>query len=95
MANAKTDNLTKDLNMVGNQYNLILTFYYVPFVLFGPISSVVCRKISAKYGIAGMMMGFGIASTCTAAVKTFSGLFACRFFVGVFEAGFLASLVLP
>lgn len=77
--------------MNGKQYSMVLTFYYVPFVLFGPIGSVVSKIISAKYALSGMMIGFGIASMCAGAAKSYGGLFACRFIVGLFEAGFLAS----
>jgi MFS family permease len=93
LGNAQTAGLSKDLGLKHNQYNLCLTAYYVAMIVFGPIGSVVSRRVSGKYGISGMLFGFGTASICTAAVKSFPALIICRFFVGVFEAGFVASFV--
>ncbi|KAL2008988.1 hypothetical protein VTN00DRAFT_7182 [Thermoascus crustaceus] len=93
LGNAKTAGLAEDLNLKGNQYNLVLTFYYVVFVVFGPPAGLITKAISAKYSLSGMMMFFGTASAATAAVKGFGGLLACRMIVGLFEAGFLTSVV--
>lgn len=34
-----------------------------------------------------LVLGWGIAETCMSACDTFAGLLACRFFLGLFEAG--------
>lgn len=34
--NAKTDGLEADLHFKSNQYNIILSVFYVPYVLFAP-----------------------------------------------------------
>ena len=93
LANARTAGLMDDLNMTTAQYNQVLTLYYVPFLLAGPIGSTVCKLVTARYGIAAMVFGFGAASICSAAVKDFGSLMACRIFVGVFEGGFLPRFV--
>lgn len=36
LGNAKTAGLEKDLHFRGNQYNIILSVFYVPYVLFAP-----------------------------------------------------------
>lgn len=76
---------------MGDQYNLLLTLYYVVFVLFGPAMAVFTRVCTAKVALPAMMMAFGIASALTALVKNLGGLIAVRIIVGVFESGFLAS----
>jgi len=38
--------------------------------------------------LTGCALGWGIAATCFAAVQDFPGSFACRFFIGLGEAGF-------
>ena len=93
MGNAETAGLSKDLGLHGNQYNLCLTVYYIAMLLFGPVGTLVSKKFSGKYGIPMMLLGFGTASICTAAVKNFGGLIVCRFLVGVFESGFVARSV--
>ena len=77
--------------MEGDQYNLLLTFYYIVFVLFGPGMATFTKICSAKVAIPVMMLAFGIASAATASAKNFGGLAACRIVVGIFESGFLAS----
>lgn len=84
LGNAHTAGITKDLGMHGAQYNMCLTAYYVAMIIFGPIGSILSKRLSGKYGIPGMLLGFGTASICTAAVKSFAGLLICRFFVGVY-----------
>jgi len=93
LGNANTAGLPANIGLVGSQYNLVLTFYYVVFVLFGPVMALFTKVASAKISIPCMMLGFGIASACTASSKNFGQLLACRIFVGIFESGFLASVV--
>ncbi|KAK5047746.1 hypothetical protein LTR84_006411 [Exophiala bonariae] len=93
LGNAKTAGLSKDTNLKGEQYNLLLTLYYVMFVLFGPVMAVFTKVCSAKVSLPAMMLAFGIASATTAVAKDFGGLAACRIIVGIFESGFLASVV--
>jgi len=33
LGNAKTDGMTKDLHFTGDQYNILLSIFYVPLVL--------------------------------------------------------------
>ncbi|KAK5053810.1 hypothetical protein LTR84_001772 [Exophiala bonariae] len=93
LGNAKTAGLEKDLNMKGDQYNLLLTSYYIVFCLFGPLMAIFTRVATAKIALPCMMLAFGIASAATAASKSFTGVLVCRIFVGIFESGFLASVV--
>ncbi len=36
LGNAKTDHMDTDLHFVGDQYNIILSVFYVPYVLCAP-----------------------------------------------------------
>lgn len=36
LGNAKTDGMEKDLHFKSNQYNIILSVFYVPYVIFAP-----------------------------------------------------------
>lgn len=91
LGNAATAGLKKDTHLTGDQYNLLLTIYYVMFVLFGPVMTVFTKICSAKISLPCMMVAFGIASACTAVAKNLGHLMVCRIFVGIFESGFLAS----
>jgi MFS family permease len=91
LSNAQTAGLSKDLGLTGNQFNLILTYYFIPFCICGPPVGLLAKHFSAKYSIPVMMIGFGIASLSTSFVHNFGQLIACRCIVGVFEAGFLTT----
>ncbi|KAM5362082.1 hypothetical protein ACJZ2D_012749 [Fusarium nematophilum] len=93
LANANTAGLEDDLNMAGRQYNDVLTFYQIPFVVFGPAIAMLTRIVGAKYTISGMLFVFGVASLATGWVKEYNHLIACRVFAGTFESGFLGSVI--
>lgn len=91
LGNAKTAGLVEDTHLTGDQYNLLLTLYYVMFVVFGPVMTVFTKVATAKVSLPVMMLTFGIASACTSVAKNLRDLVVCRIFVGIFESGFLAS----
>lgn len=35
IGNAKIEGLSDDLNLVGNQWNIVLSLFFIPYVLFG------------------------------------------------------------
>lgn len=35
VGNAKIEGMDKDLGLVGNQYNIISTIFFVPYIIFG------------------------------------------------------------
>jgi MFS family permease len=91
ISNAKTANFSNDIKLVDNQFNLILTWYFIPFIILGPPVALITKRFSAKYSISGMMVGFGFASLGTGWVRNYGDVVACRILVGAFEAGFLTS----
>ncbi|TYJ55971.1 hypothetical protein B9479_003356 [Cryptococcus floricola] len=93
LANAKTDGLDKDLGLVGNQYYLMITIFYIPLCLCGTPLSIAAKRFSAARVIPLMMIGFGTCSLLSAAVTNFGGLFALRFLLGIFESPMLPSVV--
>lgn len=35
MGNAKIEGINEDLSLVGNQYNIASTLFFVPYIIFG------------------------------------------------------------
>lgn len=91
VSNAQTAGLSTDLGLKGNHFSLVLTYYFIPFCLFGPPSGMLAKQFSAKFAIPVMMGGFGVASIATAFATNFGQLVACRIIVGIFESGFLTA----
>ncbi|MCJ1301594.1 hypothetical protein MMC08_004395 [Hypocenomyce scalaris] len=44
LGNANSDNIEGDLGMKGNQYNILLSIWYIPVVLFGPPMNILTKK---------------------------------------------------
>lgn len=44
LGNAKTDTLEEDLNFEGNDFNVLLSIFYVPFVLTGPAMNLLTKR---------------------------------------------------
>jgi hypothetical protein len=38
IGNAKIEGMDKDLGLVGNQYNIASTIFFVPYIIFGKFS---------------------------------------------------------
>ncbi|KAF4623564.1 hypothetical protein D9613_001776 [Agrocybe pediades] len=93
VGNAKTDGWDKDIGLTGNQYYLLVMIFYVPFCLFGTPISLFVKRYSAARVLPVMMFGFGSMSLLAGAAKSFSQIFAIRFFLGIFESAMLPGVV--
>jgi MFS family permease len=87
LGNAKTNGLEKDLGMLGtNQYNIVLSVFFVPYVLTAPFLAIVGKKYGPSRVLPAMMFTFGSMTVLVVAVQNFSGLFALRWFLGMAES---------
>ncbi|KAK4086705.1 hypothetical protein Purlil1_8870 [Purpureocillium lilacinum] len=93
VSNAHTAGLEEDLGLVGNQFNQVLTFYQIPFIVLGPAVTLLTKWLGARWTIPGMLLVFGCASLASGFSKSFRDIVICRVFVGAFESGFLASVI--
>ncbi|KAJ6443733.1 Lovastatin diketide synthase LovF [Purpureocillium lavendulum] len=93
VSNAHTAGLEEDLGLVGNQFNQVLTFYQVPFIVLGPAVTMVTKWIGARWTIPTMLLAFGCACLASGFAKSFRDIVVCRVFVVAFESGFLASVI--
>ena len=88
LGNAKTDGMDKDLGFVGNQYNTMLSIFYVPYVIFAPPIGMLGKKYGPHRVLPIMMFCFGSATLLAASVKNWSGMMALRWFLGMAEVSF-------
>ncbi|KAF9870750.1 major facilitator superfamily transporter [Colletotrichum karsti] len=80
IVNGKLNNLDKDLNMVGSQYNTYIT---------GQIpSNMLVTRVKPAWYMSGWMMAWAIVSTLICVVKDYHGMLACRLVLGITEAPF-------
>lgn len=89
-----TTSLVPDtLGLVGNQYNLILSIFFVPYVLTAPFLGLLGKKFGPNIVLPCMMLAFGICTILVVAVFNFSGLFAIRWFLGMAESAFFPLVI--
>ena len=104
IGNARLQGLEADLNMAGHQYNIALFVFFIPYILFEVPSNLILKKVKPSWWISGIMFAWGrtflfrpscvltikgIITVCQGVTKSFGGLVACRFLLGLFEAGFM------
>ncbi|KAF2029283.1 MFS general substrate transporter [Setomelanomma holmii] len=93
LGNAKTDGMDKDLGFVGNQYNTMLSIFYVPYVIFAPPIGMLGKKYGPHRVLPIMMFCFGSATLLAASVKNWSGMMALRWFLGMAESAFFPLVI--
>jgi MFS family permease len=84
---------TDTLNLHGNQYNLILSIFFVPYVLTAPFLGLLGKKFGPNLVLPCMMFTFGMCTILVVATFNFSGLFALRWFLGMAESAFFPLVI--
>ncbi|KAJ7105461.1 MFS general substrate transporter [Mycena crocata] len=91
IGNAKIAGIEKDLGMVGFDYNIALTVFYIFYIVSDIPSNIALKRFGSMW-LAGMVTVFGIVSISTAFVHSYSGLITTRVFLGMAEGGTLSGL---
>ncbi|KAF2439087.1 MFS general substrate transporter [Karstenula rhodostoma CBS 690.94] len=86
--NAFLSGMEEDLSMYGNQLVTSTSIWTVGYVIGQIPSNLLLTRVSPRWVIPALEVGWGIATFCTAAVKNYRELYALRFLVGFFESGF-------
>ncbi|PQE16702.1 Major facilitator superfamily domain general substrate transporter protein [Rutstroemia sp. NJR-2017a BBW] len=60
ISNALTMSLPKDLKLVGNQRNIALCIFFVPYILFEIPSNIFMKRFKPHVWLSGCILGFGI-----------------------------------
>jgi MFS family permease len=93
LGNAKTAGLEKTLNLKGSDYNIILSVFFVPYVLTAPFLGILGKKYGPSRILPVMMFSFGFVTLMVVAVKNFGGLMAIRWFLGMAESAFFPLVI--
>lgn len=70
-----------------NRYNIALVTFFVPYIICEIPSNLLLKKFKPHLWLAVNAVAFGLVALLQGFVRTYSGLLATRFFLGVFEAG--------
>jgi MFS family permease len=93
IGNARIDGLAEDLDLDANKFNIALAVFYVPYIVWDVPSNLVIKHFQAGYYLPGLLIAWGLVSMCTGFVKSYAGLLAARFFLGLAEGGLLGGML--
>jgi MFS family permease len=83
--NAFLSGMEEDLQMYGNQLVTSTSIYTVGYVIGQIPSNLLLTRVSPRWVIPALEVGWGISTICTSSVKSYQTLYAMRFLVGLFE----------
>ena len=93
IGNARIQGLEKDLHLTGNQFNVALVVFFIPFIIFEAPSNLGMKRVSPRLWLSGQTLLLGLFTICQGVIKTYGGLIAMRVFVGTFETGLIPGSV--
>ncbi|KAL1953652.1 hypothetical protein VTO42DRAFT_2401 [Malbranchea cinnamomea] len=93
-AAARLQGLEQDLNLTSSQYQTGLSILFVGYILMQVPSNLLLNYV----GRPSLYLGFftcawGLVSALTSQVKSYGGIVACRFILGLVEAPFFAGVL--
>ncbi|PMD16095.1 retrograde regulation protein 2 [Hyaloscypha hepaticicola] len=85
VTNAYVSGMEEDLNIHGNQYNLLTTFFTCGYLVGQVPSQLLLTKFRPSYYLPAVELLWTILTFCFAAVQSTKQVFAIRFLVGMLE----------
>ncbi|KAE9978139.1 hypothetical protein EG328_001676 [Venturia inaequalis] len=86
--NAFLSGMQEDLSMYKNELVTSTSIWTVGYVIGQIPSNLLLTRVSPRWVIPTLEVGWGIATICTSRVESYQALYALRFLVGLFESGF-------
>ncbi|KAI8167777.1 putative transporter [Colletotrichum sp. SAR 10_70] len=77
IVNGKLNDLDKDLNMVGSQYNTCVSIFFVGYITGQIPSNMLVTRVKPAWYMSGWMMAWAVVSTLICIVKDYHGMLAC------------------
>ncbi|KAF1942221.1 MFS transporter-like protein [Clathrospora elynae] len=87
IGNARVAEMEPDLGMGGRDYNVALTIFFISYAGFEPLTNIAIKKWSPRVFFTVIILAWGVIMTLMGVVNNKAGLLACRWFLGIAEAG--------
>ena len=85
----KPQDWERTLRLYENQYNIILSVFFVAFVLTVPFLGILGKKLRPNRVLPAMIFAFGCFTVLVTSVMGFGWLLTIRWFLGMAESAFL------
>ncbi|RMZ78830.1 hypothetical protein DV738_g3599, partial [Chaetothyriales sp. CBS 135597] len=92
IGNARLANFEKDLGLKGYDYNVVLSVFYISYILFELPATMFCKWMGPGWFIPATTLGFGLCSVFTGFCNNIQSVCGVRFLLGIFEAGMLPGI---
>ncbi|KAF3392712.1 Pantothenate transporter liz1, partial [Penicillium rolfsii] len=86
--NAYLSGMEEDLQMYANQLVTSTSIFTVGYVIGQIPCNLLLTRVSPRWVIPTLEVGWGVAVICMSSVKSYKALYALRFLVSIFESGF-------
>ncbi|KAJ2905307.1 putative mfs transporter protein [Zalerion maritima] len=90
--NAKIAGFEEDLGLEGYDFNVVLTCFYISYIVFEIPSNICCKWVGPGWFIPFICFGFGAISICNGYVQNKAQACGVRFLLGIFESGTLPGI---
>ncbi|KAM0426631.1 hypothetical protein ACHAPT_007947 [Fusarium lateritium] len=88
IATARLGNFEKDIGLVNEQYNTIISIFFVGYILTQVPTNMILNKMRPSIFLPSIMICWATVSACTGAVQDYKGMVVLRFLLGFVEAPF-------
>ncbi|KAF7560977.1 hypothetical protein G7046_g3181 [Stylonectria norvegica] len=93
IGNAKVFGFAEGLNLKGKEFNNLITFFYITYIICDVLWVISIKRFGANLVLGIAMMGWSAATIGTGFCNTYGQALACRLILGVFESGLLPSMI--
>ncbi|KIX99766.1 uncharacterized protein Z520_04402 [Fonsecaea multimorphosa CBS 102226] len=90
IGNARLAGLEKDLGMQGNDFNIVLTIFWVVYIVLEVPALVACKYFGPGWFLPAMTVGYGLMCLLQAWAHNMAQMCALRVMIALFEAPVLA-----
>jgi MFS family permease len=80
-------------NLSSSQWAWALSIFYYPVLVFEPVTTLALKYFTPNVWMSRIMFTWGIISMCQAATQNYAGILACRFLLGLAEAGYFPGVL--
>lgn len=92
IANALTDTFRKDVHVGNKEINTAQTLFIVGFIITELPFNMISKVVGPERFLPVTMVLWGMVTWCQIFLKSASGLYATRFFVGALEGGYIPGM---
>jgi MFS family permease len=83
-----------DLHLDGNKFNIALVVFYIPYIAIDIPSNWVVKRLQAGRYIPSLLIAWRTVSTFSGFAKSYAGLLAATFFLGLCGGGLLGGIII-